>query len=119
MPAGRRVPRYGDSRGLPSPSSRTDAARSAGPGPTACSHLVRLGVTDATRVTTQPRLVRRRRVDPGEETVMSVARRIRFGFVLGLLAIVLVPATSSAASTGCVPVSGEYTEHPVTGPDCL
>jgi hypothetical protein len=50
---------------------------------------------------------------------MSVARRIRFGFVLGLLAVVLLPATSSEASTGCLPVSGGYTEHPVTGPDCL
>jgi hypothetical protein len=50
---------------------------------------------------------------------MSTSRRIRFGVTLGVLAVVFVPATSSQAATRCVSVSGDYIEHPVTGPDCL
>lgn len=50
---------------------------------------------------------------------MSVSRRTRIGIALRVLAAVLLPATSSQASSHCITVAGEYTERPVTGPDCL
>jgi hypothetical protein len=49
---------------------------------------------------------------------MSVSRRIRLGVVLGGLAIILVPAASAQAETGCLAVTGFYVERPVTGPTC-
>ena len=50
---------------------------------------------------------------------MSMSRRTQIGAAIGVLATVLLPATSSAASSRCVAVAGHYTERPVTGPGCL
>ncbi|BFU42742.1 DUF3224 domain-containing protein [Krasilnikovia sp. MM14-A1004] len=50
---------------------------------------------------------------------MSAARGIRVCITLGVLAIVLGPATSTQAAAHCTTVTGSYVEHPVTGPSCL
>jgi hypothetical protein len=49
---------------------------------------------------------------------MYASRRNGLSIAVGMLAAVLLPAASAHATTGCRQVSGEYTEHPVTGPDC-
>ncbi|GAB1646505.1 DUF3224 domain-containing protein [Krasilnikovia sp. MM14-A1259] len=49
---------------------------------------------------------------------MSSARGIRVCVTLGVLAIVLGPATSTQAAAHCTPVAGSYVERPVTGPSC-
>ena len=49
---------------------------------------------------------------------MSTTRHTRWAVAVGALATILLPAASAQATTGCRQVSGDYVEHPVTGPDC-
>jgi len=52
---------------------------------------------------------------------MFTSRKARTLLVSGaaVIAALTLTAGQSAAATGCIPVSGSYTEHAVSGPDCL